>query len=102
MITSAWSILAETEEPTVLTPIFWNWKEPEPMFWQNWNPSRNRNQISEPRVTETAFLANFTDEITQICLFWMKFIQFHKNISLKKEKHARFRRNSRKNLLKFG
>ena len=29
---SAWSILAETEEPTVLTPIFWNRKEPEPMF----------------------------------------------------------------------
>ena len=56
---SAWSILAETEELTVLTPIFWNRKEPEPKFWQNWNPIKNRNRISEPRVPETPIFGNF-------------------------------------------
>ena len=59
LFSSAWSNLAETEEPTVLTANFRNRKEPEPKFWQNWNPFKNRNRLLKPRVTETAIFGGF-------------------------------------------
>ena len=67
---SAWSILAETEEPTVLTQFFWNRNRLGTDLWKVLEPRENRNRDLEPRVTETHFLVtkmqffvNFTREI---------------------------------------
>ena len=54
VLVRARSVLAETEEPTVLTQILRTETEIEPTCISSTEWKRNRNRTSEPRVTEMA------------------------------------------------
>ena len=56
VIARARSILAETEEPTVLTQFFWNRNRHRTDLQRAPEPRENRNRFLEPLVPETHFL----------------------------------------------
>ena len=84
---SAWSILAETEEPTVLTPKFGNRNEPEPKFWQNWNPFKNRNRRLGTAGTRNG---HFRRILWKILIEILKFEQFWQKLNQKTQKMRDF------------
>ena len=63
---SAWSVLTETEEPTVFGRFFGTETEIEPMLAKFLEPEGNRNRILEPRVPE----------MSKMGIFWRILITF--------------------------
>ena len=55
----AWSVLTETEEPTVLGRFFGTETEIEPMLAKFLEPEGNRNLTIEPWVPETSKMGVF-------------------------------------------
>ena len=74
------SVLAETEEPAVLTQNYRTETEIEPINSTFLRTGRNRNRFLEPRVTETAV---FGEKINEISSKNARFCQISINLNKK-------------------
>ena len=63
LYTSAWSVLTETEEPTVLSHFSWNRNRNITDSISTIETGRTRNRSVEPRVTE---MADFTKKCVNL------------------------------------